>query len=161
MICTGGRFGDVGLFENEVYPAIPETLSALNASGYRLLVATSKPSVYATRIVDHFGLSGYFDAVFGSELDGRRADKTELLAWICDRKRLDPTAAAMIGDRHHDMVGARNNGMRAIGVLYGYGTVEELTEAGAEATCGTPEALLEIFGSDVPEAGQRESHRDR
>jgi len=140
------RFGDVGLFENEVYRGIPETLAALTASGCRLLVATSKPVVYARRIVDHFGLSKYFDDVFGSELDGTRADKTELLAWVCDRKRLRPAEAAMVGDRSHDMVGARNNGLRAVGVLYGFGSHEELIGAGAEVTCHTPGELLDVLG---------------
>jgi phosphoglycolate phosphatase len=139
------RFGDVGLFENEVYPAIPETLAALVASGHRLFVATSKPTIYARRIVEHFDLSRYFDDVFGAELDGRRSDKSELLAWLLAGRQVAPAEATMVGDRRHDMVGARANAMRAVGVLYGYGSEAELTEAGAEALCATPEALADVL----------------
>jgi phosphoglycolate phosphatase len=139
------RFGDVGLFENEVYPAIPETLAALTASGFRLFVATSKPTVYARRIVEHFGLAPYFEDVCGAELDGRRSDKTELLSWLLERHGIAPASATMVGDRSHDIVGARNNDMRTVGVLYGYGTEAELTEAGAEILCPSPDALTEIL----------------
>jgi phosphoglycolate phosphatase len=137
------RFGDIGIFENEIYPGIEDTLSVLAKSDRRLFVATSKPSVYAERIIDHFKLADYFERVFGSELDGRRSDKTELLGYALQSARVDPSRAIMIGDRSHDMIGARNNGMTAVGVLYGYGSKEELVSAGAHHVCATPERLLD------------------
>jgi phosphoglycolate phosphatase len=137
------RFGDIGLFENEVYPGIEGILSALAKSGRRLFVATSKPVIYAERIIDHFGLSGFFERVFGSELDGTRADKTELLRHALQATRVDSARAIMIGDRSHDMIGARNNGMTAVGVLYGYGSQAELIDAGAHHVCATPQTLLD------------------
>jgi phosphoglycolate phosphatase len=137
------RFADIGIFENEVYPGIEETLSVLTGSGRRLFVATSKPSLYAERIIDHFKLRVYFERVFGAELDGRRSDKTELLGYALETTRVDPSQAIMIGDRSHDMIGARNNGMTAVGVLYGYGNEEELLDAGAHHICATPRRLLD------------------
>jgi phosphoglycolate phosphatase len=137
------RFGDIGIFENQVYPGIEHTLAVLASSGRRLFVATSKPVVYAERIIDHFKLALYFERVFGSELDGRRSDKTELLGYALQTARVDPLQAIMIGDRSHDMIGARNNGMTALGVLYGYGSKEELLGAGAHHVCATPRALLD------------------
>ncbi len=136
------RFGAIGLYENEVYPDIRETLASLKSAGHRLFVATSKPWVYAERIIEHFALTRHFEAVFGAELDGTRADKTDLLAWVLDRTSLDPTTTTMIGDRSHDIIGARGNGMATVGVLYGYGTTEELTKAGADRLCETPADLL-------------------
>jgi phosphoglycolate phosphatase len=137
------RFADVGIFENEIYPGIEDTLSVLAESGRRLFVATSKPGVYAERIIDYFKLKVYFERVFGSELDGRRSDKTDLLGYALETARVDPTQAIMIGDRSHDMIGARNNGMTAVGVLYGYGSEEELLHAGAHHICATPQRLLD------------------
>jgi phosphoglycolate phosphatase len=137
------RFADIGIFENEVYPGIEDTLTALAGSGRRLFVATSKPSLYAERIIDHFKLRVYFERVFGAELDGRRSDKTELLGYALETTRVDPSQAIMIGDRSHDMIGARNNGMTAVGVLYGYGNEEELLDAGAHHICATPRRLLD------------------
>jgi phosphoglycolate phosphatase len=98
------RFGDVGLFENSLYPDIKATLAALSPRA-RLFVATSKPHVFATRIVEHFGLSPYFEYVFGSELDGTRVHKGDLLAWALERAGTDPARAIMIGDRSHDIRG--------------------------------------------------------
>ncbi len=140
------RFADIGIFENEIYLGIEDTLSVLSASGRRLFVATSKPSVYAERIIDYFKLKVYFERVFGSELDGRRSDKTDLLGYALQTTRVSPSQAIMIGDRSHDMIGARNNGMIAVGVLYGYGTEEELLDAGAHHICATPQRLLDYAG---------------
>lgn len=137
------RFGDIGLFENRIYPGIADILAALAASRRRLFVATSKPHIYAERIIAHFGLADRFERVFGSELDGTRVDKTELLRYALQATRVDPSRATMIGDRSHDMIGARNNGMTAIGVLYGYGSRAELVEAGAHRLCAAPDELAE------------------
>ena len=136
------RFSDVGLYENGVYAGVREVLTALGDAGHRLFVATSKPHVFATRIVAHFGLRHHFEHVFGSELDGTRVDKSDLLQYALKIAAVDPSKTLMIGDRSHDMVGAGNNGMKGIGVLYGYGTEAELREAGAVDVCATPAAIL-------------------
>ncbi len=135
------RFADIGLFENAVYDGISEVLTALSQSGQRLFVATSKPHVFATRIVEHFGLRHHFEHVFGSELDGTRVDKSDLLAYALKIAAVDPAKTLMIGDRSHDMVGAGNNGMKGIGVIYGYGSRDELIGAGALHVCATPQAI--------------------
>lgn len=136
------RFGDVGLFENSLYPDIEATLAALKPRA-RLFVATSKPHVFAERIIDHFGLRPYFEYVFGSELDGTRVHKSDLLAWAIEQTGTDPSRALMIGDRSHDIVGAKKNGIAGIGVLYGYGSREELLDAGAVHLCATPRGILD------------------
>jgi phosphoglycolate phosphatase len=136
------RFSDIGLYENGVYDGIGEVLTSLCASGHRLFVATSKPHVFAERIIDHFGLRDHFERVFGSELDGTRVDKSHLLEYALKQAAVDPSKTLMIGDRSHDMVGAVNNGMKGIGVLYGYGSRDELLEAGAHHVCATPGAIL-------------------
>jgi phosphoglycolate phosphatase len=136
------RFSDIGLYENGVYDGIGEVLTALCASGHRLFVATSKPHVFAERIIDHFGLRGHFERVFGSELDGTRVDKSHLLEYALEEASVDPARTLMIGDRSHDMIGAKNNGMKGIGVLYGYGSRDELLQAGAHHVCQTPGAIL-------------------
>ena len=132
------RFGEIGMYENEVYPDIPAVLSTLKAAGHPLFVATSKPTVYATPILEHFQLSQNFDAIHGSELDGTRADKSELLAWVTAKEGLDPADTVMVGDRSHDVVGGKNNGMATLGVLYGYGTRQELLAAGVDNLCHSP-----------------------
>ena len=132
------RFGEVGMFENAVYAGIEATLASLADGSRRLFVATSKAHVYATRIIAHFGLDSYFEHVFGAELDGTRVDKTELLKYAIETAGINPAEALMIGDRSDDIVGARNNGLRAIGVLYGYGSRDELIEAGAHGLCASP-----------------------
>jgi phosphoglycolate phosphatase len=139
------RFSDIGLYENAVYAGVEDVLTALRQSGHRLFVATSKAHVYATRIIDHFDLRQYFERVFGSELDGTRADKSDLLAYALKTTSVDSSRATMIGDRSHDMIGARNNGIRCIGVLYGYGSEQELTAAGAACLCATPKAVLDCI----------------
>jgi phosphoglycolate phosphatase len=137
------RFADVGLYENTVYPDIKHVLTTLGHSGRRMFVATSKPRIFAERIIEHFGLTGYFEHVFGSELDGTRVHKTDLLAYALETTGVNASQALMIGDRSHDMIGAKNNGMSALGVLYGYGSKEELIEAGAAHVCATPRAILD------------------
>jgi phosphoglycolate phosphatase len=135
------RFSDIGLYENGVYDGISEVLTTLSQSGQRLFVATSKPHVFAERIVAHFGLRHHFEHVFGSELDGTRVDKSDLLEYALKIASVDPSKTLMIGDRSHDMVGAGKNGMKGIGVLYGYGSRDELIGAGALHVCATPQAI--------------------
>lgn len=136
------RFGEVGLFENEVYPGIHDCLFTLSEMGHSLSVATSKPHVYAKRILEHFELDGFFPSIDGSELDGTRTDKTELLGFIIEKLSLDPANTIMIGDRKHDIKGALNNGVFPIGVLWGYGTSEELRNAGATVLSNSHSQLV-------------------
>jgi phosphoglycolate phosphatase len=139
------RFSDIGLYENGVYDGIGDVLTTLGQSGRRMFVATSKPHVFAERIIDHFGMRHHFEHVFGSELDGTRVDKSDLLAYALKTASVDPSKTLMIGDRSHDMIGARNNGIQGIGVLYGYGSRDELIEAGALHVCATPQAILDCI----------------
>ncbi len=139
------RFSTVGLFENDVYPGIPEALMALRVSGARLYLATSKPRVYAERILDHFNLAGYFDRLFGSELDGTNTRKTDLLRHALAETDEDPASALMIGDREHDAIGAKANGITPVGVLWGYGSRDELEAAGVRRLLERPQDLGSIL----------------
>ncbi|ACN14013.1 Gph1 [Desulforapulum autotrophicum HRM2] len=139
------RFGSIGLFENKLYAGIPQALKKLQEACHPLFVATSKPWVYAQRIVDHFGLGQYFNHIHGSELDGTRTDKTSLVSYILNRESLDPSRAVMVGDRRHDMIGATANKVRGIGVLWGFGTQKELTDSGASACIQSPPGLVTAF----------------
>lgn len=127
------RYGVVGLFENTVYPGIPELLDALVADGRRIVLATSKPRVFAASILEHFGLDRRFSAIHGSELDGTRVHKTDLLPWIVATEEIDPATAVMVGDREHDVIGAHAASLATIGVEWGYGDRAELEAAGAIA----------------------------
>lgn len=135
------RFSRVGLFENEIYPGIADCLQTLSRQGHTFSVATSKPTVFARKIIDHFELSDFFREVDGSELDGTHGDKTSLIAHILKREQLDSREVIMIGDRKHDMIGALNNRLRGIGVLWGYGSREELENSGASQTINNPAEL--------------------
>jgi len=121
-----------GLFENNVYEGIPDLLQQLKSSGNRLLIATSKPTVFAKQVLDHFQLTDYFEGIIGSNLDGTRITKEEIIAHILQtNEEFSKEDIVMIGDRKHDIIGANHNGIASIGVLYGYGSKAELTEVGA------------------------------
>ena len=121
------RFKEKGIFENELYPNIPDLLKFLREQHFSLVIATSKPTVFAEQILQHFKIDHYFDLVVGSNLDGTRTSKTEIIKYILDEyNQHNPGDFIMIGDRKHDTVGAHNNGIDSIGVLYGYGSLEEL-----------------------------------
>lgn len=135
------RFSESGMYENAVYDGIPAILQVIRTAGFRVFLATSKPRIYAERILDHFDLSHYFHAVHGSELDGRLSDKGELIAHIIDTERLDPKATLIVGDRFHDVVGGKKNGIMTAAVTYGYGSREELFAAGPDIVLDSPEEL--------------------
>lgn len=120
------RFSTIGLFENQVYDSVPETLFALKQRGYTLFVATAKPTIYAKRILEHFKINQFFCEIYGSELSGERADKRELIAYILQEQRLKSIEGLMIGDRDCDILAARSNNMQAIAARYGYGTAQEI-----------------------------------
>ncbi|MEX2125401.1 MAG: HAD hydrolase-like protein [Woeseia sp.] len=132
------------MFENIVYEGIPSVLEALVARNARLFVATSKPRVFAERILDHFGLARYFTVIYGSELQGERSDKAELIAYVFASSRLDPSNTIMVGDRHHDVHGALRNRVLPAGVIWGYGSQEELCAAGAGRLFEEPGELAQL-----------------
>ena len=138
ITCYRERFTAIGMYENSVYDQVHATLALLQQRGARLYLATSKPRVHAERILEHFGLASHFTAVFGSELDGRLSDKAELIAHVLQSAALDARDSIMIGDREHDMLGAIRNDVYPVGVLWGYGTAEELLHAGARRTLAAP-----------------------
>ncbi|WP_150522855.1 HAD family hydrolase [Roseibium sediminis] len=121
------RYAEKGMFENTLIEGIDAAVEALHAKGKRMLVATSKTNSYAGKIVEHFGLMPPIERVYGAEPDGTRSDKTELIAHILQQEGLSPAECVMIGDRKFDLIGARNNSVRSIGVLWGYGSRDELS----------------------------------
>lgn len=138
-------YREKGLFENSVYDGVEQLLKELKRSGKQLAVATSKPETFSERILKHFGLADYFDSVTGSELDGTRADKAEVID--CALKRCgvtDRSTAIMIGDRKHDIIGAKKNGISCAAVLYGYGSHSEFEEYGADFIVEKPEDILKL-----------------
>jgi phosphoglycolate phosphatase len=135
------RFAASGLFENRVYDGVPAMLTHIGRAAAAMYVATSKPAVYADRIVKHFGLAGHFRKVYGPELDGRHDDKAQLVSHLLAEEQLAPDIAVMIGDRAADVRAARANGLQSIGVLWGYGSERELVDAGADILCRRPEDL--------------------
>jgi len=139
-------FRETGLFENKVYPGIENLLKNLKQSGRNLFVATSKPTVFAVRIIEHFNLLQYFDYVAGSELDGSRDSKSDVIKYALQENGLtDLTNVVMVGDREHDVIGAKENNIDVIGVLYGYGDRTELEKAGATYIVETVEGLSELL----------------
>jgi phosphoglycolate phosphatase len=134
-------YGQRGLFESVVYPGIPEALQTMLRGGAQLILATSKRTEFAQRILRHVGLDDLFAAIHGSEPGGLLDHKPELLAYVMERNGLKPRYCVMVGDRRYDIVGAHVNGMRALGVLWGYGGREELEAARADALVGEPAGL--------------------
>lgn len=142
------RYAERGQFESVVYDGIPELLALLRGAGRTLIVATSKPEVYAGSILEHFDLAGQFPVVVGSELDGTRSDKADVVAEALSRSGRLPGGAAravMVGDRSHDMLGAVANGIAGVGALWGYGSAEELVTAGATALAATPQDVAGLL----------------
>jgi phosphoglycolate phosphatase len=139
------RFAAVGLFENVVYPEVPPGLFALRRRGHRLFLATSKPLVFARRILEHFGLAPLFAGVYGSELTGELSEKADLIRALLAREGLERGAACMIGDRSFDVVGARRNGLRAVAVRWGYGSEIELAQARPDAIVGSMDELCALL----------------
>jgi phosphoglycolate phosphatase len=139
------RFTASGMFENSVYEHIPEALDRLSTQGARLFLATSKPRVFAERILEHFELASRFDAIYGSELDGSLCEKDELIAHVVAHSNLNPRDSVMIGDRRHDILGALRNEVFPAGVLWGYGSRDELVAAGAKLLLEDPTQLPNVL----------------
>lgn len=139
-------YPEKGIFENEVYPGIPELLADLKKAGKTVVMATSKPELFARRIVAHFELDQYFDALCGSDMEETRADKAQVIAYALQTAGItDLQSAVMVGDREHDVKGAAKNGLPCIGAVYGYGTAEELKAAGAIALANTVQELRALL----------------
>ena len=136
-----GHYSAGALFDNTLYPGMPEAIAAIAADGFRLFAATSKLTEFAARIVDNFGLGGCFAGIYGSSADGRLETKSAVVADCLARERLAPKACVMVGDRKHDVIGADANGLPCIGVTWGYGSADELRAAGAVLLCAAPAAL--------------------
>ena len=141
-------FSTKGIFENTLYTGMDTLLKALKNDGKQLIIATSKPTVYAKQILKHFDIDKYFDFVAGSELDGRRSKKGEIIAYALENMNIAGTEkAVMVGDREHDVIGANEVGMDSIGVLYGYGNLQELVDAGATFIAKSVQELSTLLTS--------------
>ena len=139
-------FAERGWRENKVYPGIPELLKHLQEAGHKLYVATSKPTPFAEKILDHFNLSRYFERIEGASLDHTRMRKTEVMRYLLAQAGISEKGkTVMIGDRKFDVIGAHEIGVECIGVLYGYGSREELVSAGADYIVPTVDALSALF----------------
>ena len=136
---------DTGLFENFVYPGIPELLDRLRQDGRRLWVATSKPTVMAERVLRHFGLDASFERICGIGLNDADKSKSDVIADVLTDFELTPAETVMAGDRKYDIEGGRANGLRTVGVTWGFGSVAELLLAGATALAQDPASLPEIL----------------
>lgn len=141
------KYGEAGMFHTQVYDGIPDVLRALHQQGARLAVATSKPEHYAIPIVEYLGLADYFETVGGDELDGSLPTKALVIAKVLQRLGIDDRAdIVMVGDRAHDVLGAREHGIGCIGAGWGYGLPGELEKAGARPVCAAPRELLAVLG---------------
>ncbi len=138
-------FKDKGMLENFVYNGMADVLKNLTERGKRLCVATSKPEPFAEKILEHFNLTRYFEFIAGSNLDGTRAKKNEVIEYALEKCKItDRTAVVMVGDREHDILGAKKCSVDSIGVLFGYGSREELENAGATYIAEAVEDIAKI-----------------
>jgi phosphoglycolate phosphatase len=135
------HYGDIGLFGSEPYPGIADALKELKQAGLRIYLATSKREIFAIRILEHLGFAAYFDGIYGSVPGGARDHKPELIAHVLSQHKIAPSHAVMVGDRRYDISGAHAVGMRALGVLWGYGSRDEFETAGADQLVDSPAAL--------------------
>lgn len=140
-----------GMFENKVYPGMEKMLGSLNEAGFTLAVATSKPEIFAEQILEHFGLHSFFKLVGGADMEETRVKKGDVIEYTLKRLKADPavTPVIMVGDRKHDVIGAAENGIDCIGVLYGYGSSKELSGAGAKYLAESVGELEKLLLSGV------------
>jgi phosphoglycolate phosphatase len=143
------HYGETGLFKSVAYPGIGQSLEDMKRAGLRIYLATSKRAIFASRILDHLKLTAYFDGIHGSLPNGDLDHKPELLAHIVSKHSLSPSHSLMVGDRRYDISGAHAVGMRGLGVLWGYGTRDELETAGAdqlvESSADLARTVISIF----------------
>ena len=143
--CYREYFADKGIFENEVYDGVRELLERIKSSGRKTVLATSKPEEFAVRILEHFDLMQYFDVVAGASMDEKRNKKGDVIKYAMEKGGFSSHGAVMVGDREHDIFGAKENGLKSIGVLYGYGSEEELKTAGADYIAKTVDDIFSIL----------------
>ena len=141
------RYSEKGIFENRPYPGVEDMLKELKRKKYLLTVASSKPEYYVKQILDHFQLTGYFDEIVGSEMNGERTNKAEVIEETLSRLHMSDKRdqVIMIGDKEHDVFGARKAGLKCIAVSYGYGTEEELKNAAPFKTVASTDEILDFF----------------
>ena len=139
-----GRYVPIGKFENTPYPGIQELLHALQAEGYALYVATSKPQVTAIEVLEHFHLAQYFQVICGASLDEGRETKEDVITYLLSQIG-SPDQVVMVGDTDYDVIGARAHGIDTIGVTWGYGEREAMVTAGAVALADTPQDLHRLL----------------
>ena len=138
LIHYRSRYSVTGMFENILYDEVCSSLGKIRGAGFRIFLATSKPRVFATRILEHFELTRYFHGIHGSELDGRLTDKGELIAYILETENLNPATTLIVGDRKFDILGGKKNGIKTAAVTYGYGSREEIAVS-------SPDKVFESF----------------
>lgn len=139
-------FREKGIFENQIYPGIPELLADLKSQKRQLLVATSKPEVFAQQILEHFELSHFFEIIIGASMDSSRSKKSDVIAYaLKNADTVNPAETIMVGDRKYDILGAKENQLASLGVLYGYGSFEELQAAKADYIAKSTEDLRKIL----------------
>jgi phosphoglycolate phosphatase len=147
-------FREKGIFQNRLYPSVKKMLERLSAGGARLYVATSKPTVFAEKVLQLFRIESFFELVVGSNLDGTRVDKAEVIGYLLEQiKPLDKTETVMVGDREHDILGAKACGLDSIAVTYGYGSPAELSAAGPTAIARSVPELTELLLSNESSTG--------
>ena len=135
-----------GMYENHIYEGIPTLLTSLKQAGCALYIATSKPEIYAKQILTHFKLDHYFTGIYGASLDGVRSKKGDVIHYALKSANItDLYETVMIGDRSHDIIGAKENKLASIGVLYGFGGQTELEQAGADFIARTPKNIEDII----------------
>lgn len=138
-------YAERGIFENNIYDGVHELLEYLTGNNFRLFVATSKPTVFAQKVLEHFELTNYFSGIAGSNLDNTRSDKTEIIAHVLSEYKLEVSNSVMIGDRKFDIIGAQNNSMQSIAVTYGYGTIEEINNSRPDFIVNDCNELKDFF----------------
>jgi phosphoglycolate phosphatase len=141
------RYSVTGIYENRLYPGVEKMLSELKQKGYRLAIASSKPEYYILQILDYFRIYEYFDVIVGSEMNGGRTRKSEVIEEALRLLKLENhrDQVVMVGDKEHDVLGAREAGVSCIAVTYGYGTEEELNAAEPMAKADSTESLIHFF----------------
>lgn len=139
-------FADKGIYENKLYDGIPELLEVLKKNNKKIVLATSKPEVYARQILQYFKIDKYFDFAAGADFEETRVNKGDVIKYALQEANItDLSKVIMVGDREHDIIGAKENNIKSVGVLYGFGDVIELTQARAEYIVKDTEELLNIL----------------
>ena len=144
------RYRDIGIFENEPYDGVFPMLDSLKAAGIRLAVATGKPEAFSLRILEKFGLMGYFEFLGGDDFEGSRKEKHTVIEYVLSALGdPDREGVLMVGDRMHDVIGAHESGIKCLGALWGYGGSEELEKYGVDLTAEDPQSAARIILSDI------------